>query len=142
MRLNERKGNFPFQDYLLYLGAFVLEELFERLPKEAAVCSQSIKQHPLGRQEGGMSCPKPSACKGRGCRRGASGQRRFCVCVWGRRQEQLLGSHRCQEGQRAEVKPEEEEAPGDRSQVRVVRTCKQMTPKQMISPHSEGYFRV
>lgn len=60
---------------------------------------------------------------------GRSVGRGKCVPVCVRRQQQGLESHRCQEGQWAKAKPEEHETPGDVSQVRVVRTCMQMTPK-------------
>lgn len=80
-----------------------------------------------------MGCPAQSHLPGKG---EAAQEKRavksVCLCVG--RQEQVLDSHRCQEGQGAKVRLEQEQAPGGRSQVRLARTCIQMTPKEMISP--------
>lgn len=42
-----------------------------------------VDGHGQDGQEAGMSCPKPSACKGRGCTGEGSGQWRVCACEGG-----------------------------------------------------------
>lgn len=84
----------------------------------------------MDRMDRRVGCPAQShlPAKGEAAQEKAVGSGE-CVPVRVGRQQQVLDSHRCQEGQWARAKLEEEEAPGDVSQVRVVRTCMQMTPK-------------
>lgn len=80
-----------------------------------------------------MGCPAQShlPAKGEAAQEKRAGKS-LCLCVCGEAgagagQPQMPGGAG---GQRLE----QEEAPGDRSQVRVDRTCIQMTPKEMMSP--------
>lgn len=102
----------------MYFGVFVHEEFFERLPKEAAACRCVARLQgsiPWGDRRVGCPAQSHLPAKGEAAQGKQVGSEKcVCVCVW--RQEQVLDSHRRQEGQWAKVKPEEEENPGDKSQ--------------------------